>query len=74
MGDVDKENAIEIAQDYADEECVGQIGDILDAYKENGNWLVEFRTHTYSDSYDHQVTITATVGNVISHKRGNRLD
>jgi len=74
MGDIDKEDAIEIAQDYADDECVGQFGDILNASKEDSTWNVEFRTHTYGDSYDHRVTITATVGNVISHERGNRLN
>lgn len=74
MGGVDKETAIEIATDYADEECVGQLGDILETHKEDDDWIVEFRTHTYADSYDHRVRITATVGNVISHERGNRLD
>lgn len=74
MGGIGKETAIEIATDYADEECVGQLGEILEAHKADGNWVVEFRTHTYADSYDHRVKITTTVGNVISHERGNRLD
>lgn len=73
-GEVDKNTAIEIATDYADEECVGQPGDILDVHKEDGNWIVEFRTHTYADSYDHRVRITTSVGNVISHERKDRLD
>lgn len=74
MGNVDKEEVIEIAQDYADEECLGEFGGVLDAYKEEKGWIVEFRTHTYSDSYDHRVTVTTTVGNIISHERGPRLN
>lgn len=72
--DVDKDRAIEIARAYADEECVGELGEVLDAHKEAGDWVVDFRTHTFSDAYDHRVTITAAVGNVISHERKDRFE
>ncbi|MFB6301467.1 MAG: hypothetical protein ABEH78_01195 [Haloferacaceae archaeon] len=73
-GQVDRERAIEIARDYADGECVGELGEVLDAAKENDLWIVEFRTHTFSDSYDHRLKITVSVGNVVSHERKDRLD
>lgn len=72
--EVDEREAIEIAEDYADEECVGELGETLDVTKEDGSWIVEVRTHTFSDSYDHRVKITATVGNIISHERDDRFD
>lgn len=66
--------AIEVATEYADENCVGELGDILDARREENEWIVEFRTHTYSDAYDHRVRLTAAVGNVVSHERTNHID
>jgi len=72
--DVDKEEAIEIAKAYADEECVGELGEALDAHEADSNWIVDVRTHTFSDAYDHRVKITAAVGNVISHERKDRFD
>mgnify|MGYP005852717017 CR=1 FL=1 len=74
MRETGKDTAIEIASDYADEECVGQLGEILDAYQEDSTWIVEFRTHTYADSYDHRVKITSTVGNIVSHERLSKFD
>jgi UDP-N-acetylglucosamine transferase subunit ALG13 len=74
MGDVDKETATKIATEYADEECIGEFGKILDTFRENNAWIVEFRTHTFDDSYDHQVKISASVGNILSHDRKDRLN
>lgn len=74
MGEVDEETAIEIAETYADEGCVGELGEILAVTSSDANWIVEFRTHTYDDFYDHRVVITKTVGNIISHDRSDRFD
>lgn len=72
--DRDKDRVIEIAKAYAEEECVGEHGEVLDAHKEAGNWIVDFRTHIFPDAYDHRVKITAVVGNVISNERTDRLE
>jgi hypothetical protein len=64
----DPDTAIEIARDYADEECIGEVGEVVDARRENNNWIVEFRTHTFSDAYKHRVQLSA-IGNVFSHDR-----
>lgn len=75
MGDeVDRDTAIEIAKNYADNECVGELGEVLNTEKEDSLWIVDFRTYTFSDSYDHRVKITVSVGNLISHERKDRLD
>ena len=65
------EKAIEIAEAYADDECVGQLGDIVDVEERENEWIVEFRTHTYADAYTHRLRITKNVGNVISHERSD---
>jgi len=71
MGDdvPDAEAATEIAEAYADEECVGQLGDVVEVEDRESEWIVEFRTHTFSDAYTHRVTITKAVGNVVDHER-----
>lgn len=74
MGEVrDRETAVELAKDYADEECVGQFGETVDVRREDSSWVVEFKTHTYSDEYVHRLKITST-GNVYAHERSNRFD
>lgn len=70
----DTETAIEIAEEYADTECVGEYGEIIETDERTSEWIVEFRTHTFSDAYTHRVRITKSVGNVISHDRSNRFD
>ncbi|WP_225336481.1 hypothetical protein [Halomicrobium urmianum] len=71
MGDdvPDAETATGIAEDYADEECVGQLGDVVEVVEREAEWIVEFRTHTFSDAYTHRLTITKSVGNVVGHER-----
>ena len=64
----DADTAIEIARDYADDECVGEFGEVLDTRQENNNWIVEFRTHTFSNAYKHRVQLSP-IGNVFSHDR-----
>lgn len=65
----DPETAREIADEYADTECVGELGDIVDVEERDSEWIVEFRTHTFSDAYTHRIQITKSVGNVITHDR-----
>lgn len=65
----DGEQASALAREYADDDCVGELGEVLDVRREDGVWIVEFRTHTFADQFDHRVRITAAVGNVISHER-----
>lgn len=73
-GDVqDAEMARYLARDYADENCVGELGEILDVRYEESVWRVEFRTHTFADEYDHRVRI-APVGNVFGHERTKRSE
>lgn len=67
----DSDTAIEIAKDYADVECLGELGEVRDARRESKNWIVEFRTHTFSDTYEHRVQLSP-VGNVFSHDRTDR--
>ncbi|WP_226013528.1 hypothetical protein [Halomicrobium salinisoli] len=71
MGDdvPDAEAATEIAEAYADEECIGQLGDVVAVEDRESEWLVEFRTHTFTDAYTHTVRITKAVGNVVGHER-----
>ena len=66
----DTETAIEVARDYATDDCIGEFGEIMDVRQENETWIVEFRTHTFSARYEHRIRI-APVGNVISHERKN---
>lgn len=74
MGDVhDTDDAKAIALDYADEECVGEPGEVIDVTHEGGDWIVEFRTHTFSDAYEHRVRISR-VGNLFKHERTTRLE
>ena len=70
----DEQTARELANTYADSECVGQLGDITDIEEYDTEWLVEFETHTLSDTYTHRVQITKSVGNVLSHDRSSRFD
>lgn len=70
----DEQTAIEIAETYADSECIGQLGDITDIGERDTEWLVEFETHTLSDTYTHRVRIPKSVGNVISHDRSSRFE
>lgn len=63
------ESAEAIAETYADEECVGTLGEVIDVTREDDLWVVEFRTHTFSKAYIHRIEITSSVGNVISHER-----
>lgn len=73
MGDEvpDADTATEFAEDYADEECVGQLGDVVEVADRDSMWVVEFRTHTFSDVYTHRIAITKSVGNVVNHERSN---
>jgi hypothetical protein len=64
----DTDTAVEIARDYSDDECVGEFGEVLEARRENNDWIVEFRTHTFSDTYKHRVQLSP-IGNVFSHDR-----
>jgi hypothetical protein len=74
MGHVSEQQAVEVAREYASDECVGEFGEILGVTREGSNWIVEFRTHTFDDAYDHRVTITASVGNLIAHERLNHAN
>ncbi|ELY35519.1 hypothetical protein C496_23121 [Natronorubrum tibetense GA33] len=69
-----EDSAIEVAKGYANEECIGELGEIIDARREVNEWIVEFRTHTLSEAYDHCVRLTASVGNVVSHERSTNLE
>lgn len=74
MGDVQTtDDAIEMAREYADGECIGELGEILDVRSAEHDWIVEFRTHTFDDEYDHRVRISR-VGNVFKHERGDCLE
>jgi hypothetical protein len=66
-GDIeDPDRAIEIAKDYAADDCLGELGEVVDASKENSGWIVEFRTHTFADTYEHRVLLSR-IGNVFSY-------
>lgn len=65
----DEQTAKEIATEYAKNECIGTLGEVIEIESQNSDWIVEFRTHTFSDEYDHRVRITKSVGNVIAHDR-----
>jgi hypothetical protein len=70
----DERTAREIAEEYADAECVGQLGAVTDVGKRNGEWEVVFETHTTSETYTHRVRITERVGAVVDHERSSRFD
>jgi hypothetical protein len=76
MGDdvPDRETAIELAKEYAESECVGQIGDSIDVEERDMTWIVKFQMYTYSEKTTHRVKITKSVGNVISHDRSSRFE
>lgn len=63
------ETAEAIAAKYADEECVGTMGEVTDVKQEDSTWVVEFKTHTFSEAFVHRVEITESVGNIVSHDR-----
>lgn len=65
----DAETATEIAREYAHAECVGQLGDVTAVAERDAVWVVEFRTHTFSDADTHRLQITKSVGNVVGHER-----
>lgn len=67
------ETAIEIAREYAADNCVGEWGEVLDTRQEDKDWIVEFRTHTFSDAYEHHVQLSP-IGNVVSHDRTSRFE
>lgn len=67
----ERDEAVAIAEEYADRECVGQLGEITDVEERDESWTVEFRTHTFSETYAHSVTVTKSVGNVISHEHSS---
>jgi hypothetical protein len=69
----DADTAIEIVRDYADDECIGELGEVTDARRENKSWIVEFRTHTFSDAYEHRIQLLPS-GNVFSHDRTSRIE
>lgn len=70
----DKEAVIEIAEEYADTECVGEFGDIVEVDERENEWIIVFRTHTFSDAYSHRIRITSAVGNVVAHERSNQFE
>lgn len=73
-GDIaDETDAIDVATTYADEECVGEPGDVLTVESEDSVWIVAFRTHTYADVYRHRIRLNR-VGNVFAHERADSAD
>lgn len=62
------EAAIETTRSYAEEECVGTVGEVIDVEHENPNWVVTFQTHTFAEELEHRVRINRA-GNVFSHER-----
>jgi hypothetical protein len=69
----DPNTAIERAKEYAGDDCVGEFGEVLDVRQENNSWIVAFRTHTFSDAYEHRVQLSR-IGNVVSHDRPSRFE
>lgn len=65
---IDREGAVGAAREYATEECVGRFGEVIDVERDDEDWSVRFRTHTYADEYTHRVRINR-VGNVFTHER-----
>lgn len=66
--------AIEITEEYANTECIGEFGEIVTTKEKDTEWIVEFQTHTFSDVYTHSIRITKSVGNVVSHDRTGQFD
>jgi len=60
--------AVRVAEEYASEECVGELGEVTDVDRAGRVWIVAFRTHTLSDVYEHRIRINC-VGNVFAHDR-----
>ncbi|MFC7164704.1 hypothetical protein [Halospeciosus flavus] len=76
MGDdvEERDEAVTIAEEYADSECVGELGEVTDVEERDKSWYVEFQTHTFSETYTHSVEITKAVGNVVSHDRSSQFE
>lgn len=70
----DKDTAIDIAEDFANDESIGQFGEVTDVEETETEWQVEFQTSTFSETYTHRIRITKSVGNVIAHDRSSRFD
>lgn len=70
----DRDAAITLAERYADDDCIGQFDKVTEVEERELKWLIEFQTHTFSDTYTHRVRITKSVGNVISHDRSSRFE
>lgn len=68
-----EELAREVAREYADEECVGELGDVTDVTRDESSWILQFRTHTFSDEYHHEIRLN-DVGNVFVHERDSRFE
>jgi hypothetical protein len=66
-------DAIDRAQEYAHDECVGTPGEDWDAEQTNGDWVVVYTTHTYTEEFQHRLRMTS-LGNVYDHERGHRLE
>ncbi|SEO90303.1 hypothetical protein SAMN04487948_10748 [Halogranum amylolyticum] len=69
-----RDAAIEITEAFADSECVGRFGEITEVAERDTVRLVEFQTHTLSETYTHRIRITTSVGNVVTHDRSSRFD
>lgn len=65
----DDEAARGIAREFASENCVGKLGEVLSVSLEGGIWIVEFRTHTFNNAYVHHIEFTEAVGNVFVHEK-----
>lgn len=68
----ERDAAADLVTEYADEKCVGELGEIQSVEQEESCWIVEFRTHTFSDEYDHRIRVSP-VGSVYSHERLDRF-
>lgn len=74
VGDLrDPEAVKDAVREYADDECVGELGEVTDVTRDDSYWTAEFRTHTFSDEYRHEVRLNQ-VGNVFAHESDGRLD
>jgi hypothetical protein len=62
------ETATEVAKAYADDECLGEVDEIVHTTQSGSGWVVEFVTQTFTDTYKHRVRINPP-GNVFSHER-----
>lgn len=64
----DSDTAAALAREYADEECVGEFGEVTSVDHEDDVWSVGFTTHTFSEAFDHRVKVSRE-GNVYAHER-----